>query len=74
MPRYREANPALFTIITFPFLFGMMYGDVGHGSLLCLFGCYLIWNEKELAAAAANNEVRPRRSRRSRHVTIEFSF
>lgn len=24
-PRYREANPMLFTCITFPFLFGIMY-------------------------------------------------
>lgn len=29
MPRYREANPALFSAITFPFLFGVMYGDIG---------------------------------------------
>lgn len=29
IPRYREANPALFTAATFPFLFGVMYGDVG---------------------------------------------
>ena len=29
VPRYREANPALFTTVTFPFLFGVMYGDVG---------------------------------------------
>ena len=35
IPRYREANPALFTAATFPFLFGVMYGDVGHG--LCKF-------------------------------------
>ena len=32
IPRYREANPALFTAATFPFLFGVMYGDIGHGT------------------------------------------
>lgn len=46
IPRYREANPALFTAATFPFLFGVMYGDIGHGLFLFLSGCYLLWNEK----------------------------
>jgi V-type H+-transporting ATPase subunit a len=46
VPRYREANPALFTAATFPFLFGVMYGDIGHGLFLFLSGAYLIWNEK----------------------------
>ena len=27
VPRYKEVNPGLFTIISFPFLFGVMYGD-----------------------------------------------
>lgn len=47
IPRYREANPALFTAATFPFLFGVMYGDVGHGSFLFAAGLYLLYNEKK---------------------------
>lgn len=42
VPRYKEINPALFTIVTFPFLFGVMFGDIGHGFLLFLFGLYLV--------------------------------
>jgi len=46
IPRYREINPALFTAATFPFLFGVMYGDIGHGSCLAIGGLYLILTEK----------------------------
>jgi V-type H+-transporting ATPase subunit a len=46
IPRYREANPALFTAATFPFLFGVMYGDIGHGLFLLISGLALLWNEK----------------------------
>jgi len=46
IPRYREANPALFTAATFPFLFGVMYGDIGHGLFLFSSGLYLLWNER----------------------------
>jgi V-type H+-transporting ATPase subunit a len=46
IPRYREANPALFTAATFPFLFGVMYGDIGHGLFLFCVGLTLLWNEK----------------------------
>ena len=45
IPRYKEANPALFTAATFPFLFGVMYGDVGHGAVLAFFGLILILTE-----------------------------
>jgi len=43
IPKYQEANPALLTLVTFPFIFGMMYGDVGHGSMLLLTGLFLCW-------------------------------
>lgn len=46
IPRYREVNPALFTAATFPFMFGVMYGDIGHGFFLLAGGLFLLYNEK----------------------------
>ncbi|EGR26919.1 V-type ATPase 116kda subunit family protein, putative [Ichthyophthirius multifiliis] len=43
IPRYREINPAFFTIISFPFLFGVMFGDIGHGFLIFILGIYLMF-------------------------------
>lgn len=51
IPRYREVNPALFAIVTFPFLFGVMFGDIGHGFLLFLIGLYLIKDKDEIIAS-----------------------
>lgn len=48
IPRYKEINPAYFTIITFPFFFGMMFGDIGHGFLLFFFGLYLLTQKVNL--------------------------
>jgi V-type H+-transporting ATPase subunit a len=48
VPRYMEINPGLFTIITFPFLFGVMYGDIGHGSFLLLSSLYMVFNENKM--------------------------
>lgn len=41
-PTYLEANPAVISIATFPFFFGMMFGDMGHGSVLTIFAIYLV--------------------------------
>jgi V-type H+-transporting ATPase subunit a len=51
VPRYGEANPALLTLITFPFLFGVMYGDIGHGLMLFGAGLYCVFNADSLKYA-----------------------
>ena len=47
--RYGEINPALATLVTFPYLFGIMFGDFGHGILFALFSLLLILFEDKLA-------------------------
>ncbi|CCH59958.1 hypothetical protein TBLA_0C01430 [Henningerozyma blattae CBS 6284] len=44
---YREINPGLATIVTFPFLFAIMFGDTGHGFILFLIAIYFIINESK---------------------------
>lgn len=54
---YREINPALFTIITFPFLFAVMFGDTGHGFIMFLFALFMVLGEEKLKNFGKNNEV-----------------
>eukprot|EP01083_Nonionella_stella_P302639 1044317_1 len=42
IPRYKEFNPTVPTIMTFPFLFAVMYGDIFHGACVFLTGLILI--------------------------------
>lgn len=49
VPKYSEANPGLYTVVTFPFLFAIMFGDFGHGFLMTLTAVALIFWEKKLA-------------------------
>uniref|UniRef100_A0A914LFI3 V-type proton ATPase subunit a n=1 Tax=Meloidogyne incognita TaxID=6306 RepID=A0A914LFI3_MELIC len=48
---------APYTMITFPFLFALMFGDLGHGLIMFLFGLYLVLKEKRLEAARINDEI-----------------
>ncbi|XP_042065021.1 V-type proton ATPase subunit a3-like isoform X1 [Salvia splendens] len=48
--KYQEANPGVFTIVTFPFLFAVMFGDWGHGICLLLATLFFIVREKKLSS------------------------
>lgn len=41
-------NPGVFTAITFPFLFGVMFGDIAHGFVLFCFGLFLVFFNSNL--------------------------
>lgn len=55
--RYREMNAGVFTIITFPFLFAVMFGDVGHGILLLAYGLLLVAFEGPLGRSKLDEIV-----------------
>ncbi|CAL4946702.1 unnamed protein product [Urochloa decumbens] len=48
--RYQEANPAVYSVVTFPFLFAVMFGDWGHGICLLLGALVLVLREKKLSS------------------------
>lgn len=54
---YQEINPAPFTIITFPFLFAVMFGDAGHGILMALFAAWMVLKERNLQMQKNPNEI-----------------
>jgi len=54
---YREVNPAAFTIATFPFLFAVMFGDVGHGLIMLIAALFLIIREKALEPKKDESEI-----------------
>ncbi|GBP50419.1 Probable V-type proton ATPase 116 kDa subunit a [Eumeta japonica] len=54
---YREVNPAPYTIITFPFLFAVMFGDLGHGAIMAAFGFWMCYKEKPLQAKKIDSEI-----------------
>lgn len=58
MARYHEINPAVFTIVTFPFLFGVMFGDLGHGAIMASVAGLLIYFEKQLLASGLSEMTR----------------
>lgn len=54
---YQEVNPGLATIITFPFMFAIMFGDLGHGFIVLLVAVYFIKNEKFYDSMRNKDEI-----------------
>ena len=51
-PNYKEFNPAVPAIVSFPFLFGVMFGDIMHGLILLVFSMYLCLSKREKGTLA----------------------
>lgn len=41
LPNYREIDPSLIMLFSFPIIFGLMFGDIGHGAILLGFSIML---------------------------------
>lgn len=51
LPAYNEMDPTMFVAITYSFIFGAMFGDVGQGLLLAIGG-FLLYRIKKIDLAA----------------------
>lgn len=51
LPDYHEMDPTIFVALTYSFIFGIMFGDVGQG-LLLVIGGFLLYKKKHMDLAA----------------------
>jgi len=42
VPRYDEIDPTTIMAISFPIIYGLMFGDIGHGFMILLVGIFMI--------------------------------
>ncbi|MDD4413821.1 MAG: V-type ATPase 116kDa subunit family protein [Oscillospiraceae bacterium] len=48
LPRYNEIDPTIFMALTYTFLFGIMFADLGQGICLAVIG-WLMWKLKKMS-------------------------
>lgn len=51
LPKYEGFDPTFYVSITYSFLFGMMFGDLGQGIVMALLGEFL-WKKKKMKLGA----------------------
>ncbi|XP_051888344.1 V-type proton ATPase 116 kDa subunit a [Pristis pectinata] len=54
---YQEVNPGPYTIVTFPFLFAVMFGDFGHGLIMTVFALWMVLSENNSKLRRTRNEI-----------------
>ena len=47
IPSYNETNPLVFMILTFPLIYGLMFGDFGEGPLFLALGLFLLYLKRK---------------------------
>ena len=53
LPAYNEMDPTWFVAITYSFIFGAMFGDVGQGLVLFLGGLGDVYKRQDLCTAVS---------------------
>ena len=51
LPEYKFIDPTIFVAISFLAMFGMMFGDIGHGAVLMFLGWLLGWRKGGIKGA-----------------------
>ena len=47
IPSYHETNPLVFMILTFPLIYGLMFGDFGEGPIFLALGLFLLYLKRK---------------------------
>lgn len=70
--KYQEVNPTIVAVVTFPFLFAVMFGDIGHGFIMVVAGGLMCYYEKPLAKV--RDEVSPLPWKQEVTVVIRYDL
>jgi vacuolar-type H+-ATPase subunit I/STV1 len=56
LPEYGEVEPTFWVALSFLVMFGMMFGDVGHGAVLALAGGWFWWRGRNQGSPVLRRE------------------